>query len=223
MKLIAPSFEIFYPEEPEWPAMLTRIERIARKCYKSEGSIGPGSAEKLVRKLLARRHEAMIEHAHNISVLFTVDRGVTHEEVRHRMASFAQESTRYCNYAQDRFGSEVTFIDTRPMIEAQLRTDNKADNIVRALEVWLDLTAHAERAYLELIELGVKPELARSILTNALKSEIVITTNVREWRWIFHLRTAKEAHPQMREVMRPLLAEFRRRVPILFDDVGTTD
>jgi len=214
MKLVPPSFDILYPLYPDasdWHAMLTRIEVAGRTCYKSEDRITPASAATFVEMLLKRGHHAMIEHGGDISVRFFVDRGVSHELVRHRIAAFAQESTRFCNYSKAKFGSEITFIDARPHLHRDMHA------------CWLGSLEDAETRYLHLVQHGVKPEIARSVLPNALKTEIVVTANVREWRHIFSLRTADAAHPQMREVMRPLLAEFRRRVPVLFDDVGTVE
>lgn len=208
MKLIPPSFEILYPDIAGWRFMPQRIELAARTCYKSEDRAAPGSAEKLVRKLVESGHHAMLEHGGDISVKFVVDRGVSHEIVRHRLCAFAQESTRYCNYSKDKFGNEVTFIDATLHLPEIVHPQ------------WLTALGEAEQTYLRLLNNGVTPQMARSVLPNALKTEIVVTANPREWRHIFELRTAEAAHPQMREVMRPLLAEFRRRVPVLFDDVG---
>lgn len=165
-------------------------------------------------------HESVIEHA-SMCVRFICDRGVTHELVRHRLAAFSQESTRYCNYSKGKFGGELTFIlpcfwgDQFEGWPQQMPT-GPAHEWVRAME-------KAEEQYLELIRMGAKPQEARDVLPNSLKTEIVMTANVREWRHIFRLRTSKKAHPQMRELMCPMLAEARSRIPVIFDDVGTTE
>ena len=142
------------------------------------------------------------------SVKFITDRGVSHELVRHRLASYAQESTRYCNYSKDRFDG-ITVIETpffEPASEQEL--------------IWTMAMKYAETAYLKLIELGASPQEARSVLPSSLKTEIVVTTNLREWRHILKLRTAQDAHPQIREIMQPLLDEFRRAIPVVFDDIN---
>jgi thymidylate synthase (FAD) len=243
MKLIKPSFEITTPINGE--QILKEIERAARTCYKSEDKIiygyfippltnnnehaSPGienaaiSARDLIPKLIARGHEAMLEFGGMITVLFVVDRGVSHELVRHRIASFAQESTRYCNYNNN---EHITFI-IPPWVDASEgeyvdetdATPAFAQKNPSAYE-WYYHMLDSEYRYSSLIELGWSPQQARSVLPNSLKTEINISANIREWRHIFKLRTASGAHPQMREVMIPLLAEFKKQIPILFDDIN---
>jgi thymidylate synthase (FAD) len=195
----------------DWADMLGRIERAARNCYKSEEHMKIDSAQGMVEMLLRKGHEAMIEHGANISVLFHVPRGLTHEFVRHRLASFAQESTRYCNYAKDRHGNEITVI---PMMN-----DLTIEQVERRLRLW----QHIEDVYMAEIDEGVKPQQARDNLPICIKSDIIITTNIRHWREIFRQRAEKHAHPQMQWIMKRLLADFRSRVPVLFDDVGSID
>lgn len=206
MKIVTASYEILaiMPENP-----LEHIERAGRTAYKSEDKIGPGTAEPFVKMILKRGHESVIEHA-SMSVRFVCDRGVSHELVRHRLCAFTQESTRYCNYSKGKFGSEVTFVEP-PFWDR----DNS-----HSYAAWHYSCEEAECRYMDLMDEGAKPEQARSVLPNSLKTEIVVTANLREWRHIFRLRTDDKAHPQMREVMRPLLVECRQRVPVLFDDVG---
>ncbi|MFA5054230.1 MAG: FAD-dependent thymidylate synthase [Parcubacteria group bacterium] len=207
MKIINASFEILqFPEKP-----LEAIEQAARTCYKSEDKIEPGSAERLVRYLLERGHEAMIELGGMAVVKFIVDRGVTHELVRHRLCSFAQESTRYCNYSKGKFGEEITVINPR---FGEARRGH-----ARVSDLWIRAMHDAEAKYLQLVRRGVPAEIARGVLPQSLKAEIVVGANLREWRHIFKLRTSGRAHPQMREVMVPLLAEFKQRVPVVFDDI----
>lgn len=209
MKIIKPSFEILTPISDGGIKELQHIERIARVCYKSEDKITTdgSSAKKLIKMLIDREHEAMLEHG-SISVLFICDRGVSHEIVRHRMASFAQESTRYCNYSKDKFGNELTFIEPS---DSMMRSFNRT--------FWIESLAKAEMEYLHMLEHGETPQIARSVLPNSLKTEIVMTANYREWRHFFKLRCAPTAHPQMRELAIPLLREFHGRIPILFDDL----
>lgn len=188
--------------------ILKRIEEAGRVCYKSEDKITEDSARKFVTDLLRRGHEAVIEHC-NITAKFVCDRGVTHEIVRHRIAAYCQESTRYCNYSKDKFGGEVTFIKPFFLQEG-------SDMHSR----WTAAMETAEQIYLEMIQNGATPQEARSVLPNSVKTELIMTANMREWRHFFKLRTAKAAHPQMREVACMLLQEFRSKIPVLFDDVG---
>ena len=208
MKIINAGFQIL--SDINGMEMLKAIEYIARTCYKSESSITELSAVKMVESLINRGHEAMLEHC-VISVKFIVDRGVSHELVRHRMASYAQESTRYCNYSKDKFGNELTFIS--PCFWSK-------DS--REYEEWYAAMNSAEDIYFELIDWGVTPEQARAVLPNSIKTEIVMTANLREWRHFFKLRaigTTGKPHPQMLEVTVPLLAEFKALIPVVFDDL----
>lgn len=188
-------------------SILKKIEAAGRTCYKSEEKITDDSAEKFVKMLIKRGHLSVLEHE-GFSVRFIFDRGVSHEIVRHRIASFSQESTRYCNYCADKFDKELSVIDVKPHLK------NEA-----SYNIWMGAMHFAERAYTEMIAKGERPEIARGVLPNALKTEIVVTANLREWRVIFEQRTAKVAHPQMREVMRPLLTEIKTEIPIIFDDI----
>lgn len=219
MKVIEPSYEIMSEISEGGIKELQLIEKIGRVCYKSEDKITEDgeSAKKFVKMLIDKHHEAMIEHS-LLSVKFTVDRGISHELVRHRIASFAQESTRYCNYSQDKFGNELTFI--KPCF-----WEEGSDNYGFAgfddekFGAWYKAMEETEKRYLELLSLGATPQEARSVLPNSLKTEITITANYREWRNIFKLRTANGAHPQMREIMRPLLDDLKTKLPIIFDDI----
>lgn len=206
MKIINAGFEIENKEVFE--GMLERIEKVGRTCYKSEDKITTESAPKFVEMIINRGHEAMLEHGGMISVRFIADRGVSHELVRHRIASFAQESTRYCNYSKGKFGEELTFI--KPCFWELGSNEYSA---------WYYEMKNAESAYMTLIQMGAQPQEARSVLPNSLKTEIVVSANPREWRGFFKLRTPEAAHPQMREVTRPLLDKFKELVPVLFDDI----
>lgn len=209
MRIIEPSYEILTEISEGGIKELQHIEKIGRVCYKSEDKITEDgeSAKKFVKMLIDRGHEAMIEHS-SLSVKFTVDRGVSHELVRHRIASFAQESTRYCNYSKDRFDNGITFI--KPFFFGE-DTQNYKE--------WVYAMEMAEKSYLQMLKDGATPQEARSVLPNSTKTEITITANYREWRNFFKLRTAKAAHPSMQEITRPLLNELKTKLPIIFDDI----
>ena len=209
MKEIRPSFEIM--DDIDGAKILQKLERCGRVCYKSEDKITEGSAEKFIGMILKSGHESVLEHE-KLTVKFICDRGVTHEIVRHSIASYSQESTRYCNYSKDKFGNELTFI--RPCFWA----DDSEE-----YAVWKRAMEEIEKTYVKLISLGAKPEEARSILPNSLKTEIVCTMNLREWRHFFRLRTAERAHPQIREISVALLDELKKRIPVIFDDINTSD
>lgn len=208
MRLIKPYAEIckdFNGEE-----MLKKIERVARTCYKSESKIKDGSARKMVAGLIKSGHDAMLEHA-SVTVKFVVDRGISHELVRHRMASFAQESTRYCNYMKDDFGSEITFIIPKYL-------DSKSAGYY----AWKETMKYCEDAYFKLLDIGLTPQEARAVLPNSTKTEVVMTANLREWIHFFKLRalgTTGKPHPQMLEVAIPLLEDFKKAIPVVFDDL----
>ncbi|MHA1972982.1 MAG: FAD-dependent thymidylate synthase [Candidatus Hodarchaeales archaeon] len=201
MKIVKPGFEIL--TEIKGKNILKSIERAGRTCYKSEDKITDESCVKFVEMLIKRGHEAMIEHE-TLSVKIICDRGVSHEIVRHRLFSFAQESTRYVRYSGD-----MEFI--RPLF---FEGDSKGESL------WINAMVNAESFYQRILDDGYRPEEARSVLPNSLKTEIVVTGNLREWRHFFKLRTAKAAHPQMREIAIPLLAELKSRIPVIFDDIN---
>jgi len=206
MKIISPNVEILTPLDGQ--AVLQHIERCGRVCYKSEDKITDTSAAAFVAGIIKRGHEAVLEHF-NITVKFICDRGVSHEIVRHRLASYCQESTRYCNYAKDDFGSEIAVI--KPCF---------LDENSPAYFYWDAACRKAECSYFEMLDFGCTPQEARSVLPNSLKTEVVMTANLREWRHFFKLRTAPAAHPQMREVAKLLLKQMREMVPGVFDDCG---
>lgn len=199
--------EVLVPANQLDPIVLKRLERYARVCYKSEDKLSAEGSERFIASKIKLGHESIIEHE-KITVMFITDRGVTHELVRHRIAAYSQESTRYCNYANQRFGEEITVIE--PYF--YLGTEN--------YQRWQEAGLYAEKAYLELLAAGSSPQEARSILPNSLKTEIVVTFNMREWRHFFALRCDKAAHPQMRQVAIPLLLLFKERLPGLFDDIS---
>lgn len=211
--VIQSSYEILsFPEN-----VLENIELAARTCYKSEGSVCEGSAERLVNHLIGRGHHAMLEFGGDIVVKFIANRGFTHEIVRHRICSFAQESTRYCNYSKWKFGGSVTFCDPTAMLEMKTAS---AESRARWKSMLLSSWARSEQDYLDLVVEGCPAEVAREVLPIGTKAEIVVKGNVREWRHILRLRSSKRVHPRMRELMVPLLADFRKLMPVVFDDLG---
>lgn len=205
MKAISPSYDILHIPEADF--VLKQIELAARTCYKSEDRITHDSASALIKRIIDYGHHSVIEHV-NITVRFVCDRGVTHELVRHRLASYSQESTRYANYSKEKFGREITVI----------KPSFWPEDSPEYLE-WEAVMEQIEKSYMRLIQLGASPEQARSVLPTSLKTEIVMTCNIREWRHVLNLRCSKEAHPQMRELMVPLLYELHERLPVLFDDI----
>ena len=208
MKIIKPYIEVM--DIINGPEILRKLERCGRTCYKSEDKITQGSAEKFVRGLIKSGHESVIEHQ-NITVKFICDRGVSHEIVRHRLASYSQESTRYCNY-----NDELTVIKPLYLDENSSLTD---DNGLSDYWHWKDAMGDAEYSYRKLLELGCKPEEARAVLPNSLKTEVVMTANLREWRHFFKQRCQKAAHPQIRELALALLKQFTVALPPVFEDL----
>lgn len=221
MNIMNASFEILTPISEGGINELKHIERIGRVCYKSEGNITEDgeSAKKFVKMLINRGHEAMIEHS-SLSVKFTVDRGVSHELVRHRIASFAQESTRYVNYSLDKFGNEINVIDINNGINLDGKMKSMdSDTIAAIIKEWSVAMKDAEKHYMKMMDLGATPQIARSVLPNSTKTEITITANYREWRNFFKLRVPVTAHPQMREITIPLLEELKNKLPTIFEDI----
>ena len=212
MRVINAGYEII--SDLNGAEILKHIERCARVCYKSEDRITDDSAEKMVAALIRSGHEAMLEH-YSFTVKFICDRGIANELVRHRIASFAQESSRYCCYAKDKFGKELTFIN--PCF-----WEPDSDNYAR----WFHEMDEAEKTYLAMIEDGATPEQARDILPMSIKTEIVMTANIREWRHFFKLRAegvTGKPHPQMLEITIPFLKELKQKIPVVFDDIMSED
>lgn len=205
MKIIEPSIEIL--DEIDGERIIKQLEKMGRVCYKSENRITETSAKEFISRILSSGHESVIEHE-KVSVRIICDRGVSHEIVRHRIASYSQESTRYCNYSKEKFGKELTFI--KPCFWEEKSV---------LYEIWLEQMQEIENCYNAMIEKGALPQEARSILPNSLKTEIVVTMNLREWRHFFKLRTSERAHPQMREVALKILQEFSERIPVIFDNI----
>lgn len=205
MKIIKPRVEFITPINGD--VILKRIEQCGRVCYKSEDRITQDSAPAFVAAIIKRGHEAVLEHC-SFTVKFICDRGVSHEIVRHRLASYCQESTRYCNYSKGGFGSEITVIEPCYLNAGTL-----------AYDTWKQACANAEKAYFDLLNWGLTPQEARAVLPNSLKTEVVMTANIREWRHFLKLRCSKAAHPQMREVATLLLKALQAQIPVCFDDI----
>lgn len=201
MKIVKPSAELLWIT----PKAEEMIERAARTCYKSEEKITKDSNSILITKLVKCGHHAMLEHA-SASIKFVCDRGISHELVRHRLCAFAQESTRYCNYGKEKFGNEITVIRP-PRFEDWYE------------EAWIDLCERIEQVYMDMVRSGCPPQTARSILPTCLKTEIVCTANLREWRHIFTLRLAKAAHVQIREIMILAFGILGQECPTVFEDL----
>jgi len=205
LRIISPAHKIV--AHPDKSSVLKLIERIGRTCYKSEDKMTTDSSKDFVKRLIRSGHHSVIEHLH-VTVHFICDRGISHELVRHRLASFSQESTRYANYSKEKFGKEITVI--RPFFFERNSPHYFA---------WRNAMEHAERSYLQLIDFGARPEEARSVLPTSLKTELIMSCNFREWRHILELRCSQAAHPQMRELLLPLLDELHEKFPVIFDDL----
>lgn len=206
MKIIKPSYTILTNIESF--NILKGIEAAGRTCYKSEENITDVSCIKFIKNLLERGHESVLEHE-KLTIKFINDRGISHEQVRHRLCSFSQESTRFINYTKENKGGEISVID----ISKHLK------NPEVSLEIWFKHMINCEKIYKAMIDAGESPEISRSVLPNSLKTEIVISANLRQWREIFRQRCSPAAHPQYCELMRPLLTELKERIPVIFDDI----
>lgn len=217
MKLIKPSYKI--ESEFNREKILKMLELCGRVCYKSEDKITENSASKFVQMICKKNHESVLEHI-SISVRFIVNRGFTHELVRHRIASFSQESTRYCNYSTNKFDNNITFIIPPQInIESGIYSEHEYPHHTLNYEkenLWFQHMLRCEIAYKTAINQSWKPQEARGLLPIDLKTEIIITANLREWKHIFKLRTSDTAHPQMREIIIPLYNEFKQILPEIF-------
>ncbi len=214
MKLIKPYYQLL--TELNGNNILKSLEQFGRICYKSEDKITPDSSQRFCSNILTNQHLSVIEHI-SLSVKFIVSRSFTHELVRHRLCSFSQESTRYCNYKN----MGLTFIlphwvDIR---EGEYQYDDPLETKDLPSIDWAKCMWETEHYYLSLISKNCSPQHARAVLPNSLKTEIITTTNLREWRHILSLRTSNKAHPEMREIMLPLMNELKSKIPIIFDNL----
>ena len=220
MKIIEQSWH--FQEDVDGIAVLRKIEAAGRTCYKSEDKATDDSAIKFVSGVIKAGHHSVIEH-HNVTVKIITDRGVTHEIVRHRIASYSQESTRYCNYSHDKFGNEITVILPvwfKGFTEDNLNsTDEEGRRRHAQYKVWKTSCEQIEKAYFELLAAGQSPQEARAVLPNSLKTELVMTANLREWRHFFKLRASLKAHPQIRFLAMDMLKGFQEKIPVVFDNL----
>lgn len=207
MKVVKPEFRIAALTEADPLALMRHLEAMGRICYQSEDAITSTSYEPFLKNIIKRGHEAVLEHA-TVTAVVICDRGVSHEIVRHRIASYCQESTRYCNYSKDKFGNEITVVDPFYWNEDS-----------REYDCWRHSCEVAEAAYFDMLSVGATPQEARAVLPNSLKTQLAITMNIREWRHFFRLRCAKGAHPQMLELAYKGLVEFYDYFPCLFADI----
>lgn len=210
MKILEPSVELINPVPYE--VALNTIEIAGRTCYQSEDKMAEGSAEDFIRRIIQSGHESVLEHV-SVTARFICDRGVSHEIVRHRIGAYSQESTRYCNYSKGKFGSEITAI--RPCFfggEFPGYAGDKEDQ-------WYDTCKAAEYGYFRMLELGATPQEARAVLPNSLKTSLIVTYDIREWRHFLRLRCAPDAHPQMQQVAKMAQKLLTERYPVFFEDL----
>ena len=196
-------------DEINGEAILKNIERYGRTCYKSEENITETSSKRFIGKIIQMGHESVLEHE-KITVRIICDRGVTHEIVRHRLGSYSQESTRYCNYSNEKYDRNICCI-----------TPSYWKNDDTKMNLWRAAMEQAEKQYMALLDAGATAQEARSVLPSSLKTEIVVTYNLREWRHFLKLRTSKGSHPQMREIAFGLLDKLKAKIPVVFDDIET--
>ena len=188
---------------------LKHVEKCGRICYLSEPKDPEGSTDKFIRMLIKNGHESPLEHG-GCTFKIVTDRAISQEVVRHRLASYSQESTRYCNYANGKFSREITVIESSGLAENEARE-------------WLDAMEHLERTYLLMIDSGVKPEKARDVLPLCLKTELMMTANFREWRHFLKLRGSRMAHPGIRKIAKQIYEVFQRAIPVLVEDIKLAD
>ncbi len=207
MKVVKPTWRIAAMTEADPVRLMEHLEAMGRICYQSEDATMAYSYENFLKSIISKGHEAVLEHATVTSVV-VCDRGITHEIVRHRLASYCQESTRYCNYSRGKFGNEIRVV--QPPFWEESSDEYHA---------WYDSCQRAEYAYLHLLKSGATPQQARAVLPNSTRTQIAITMNIREWRYFFRLRCSPAAHPQMIEIARKGLLEMYDYFPCLFEDI----
>lgn len=207
MKIVKPSWKMSAMTEGEPAKLMKHLEAMGRICYQSEDATTDDSYKQFLRTIIERGHEAVLEHA-TVTAIIICDRGISHELVRHRIASYCQESTRYCNYNKGKFGEEITVIEPCFWSEDDLKW-----------AAWANLCSKAEDAYMDLLKMGATPQQARDVLPTSLKTQIAVTMNIREWRHFFRLRCSPAAHPDMVALACRGLVEFYNRFPVLFEDV----
>lgn len=209
VKIIDPLVEVMTPLNGE--EILKHLELCCRNCYQSEGLIEEGSAERMIKKIIQLNHTSMLEHF-SITVRIFADTGVLKDITRHRICSFAVESTRYCCYGKEKFGREIAVMNPVPAVFPSVEDEG--------YKIWLKTMQEIENAYLKLSDMGCKPDVCRMLLPHSTKSSIIMTANIREWRHIFSLRCASRAHPTVQQIMKMVLAVFHKNIPLLFDDLA---
>jgi len=214
MEIIRPSARILTEIDPT--TILDIIELAGRTCYKSEHNISDTSKYKFVNNIYNSGHHSVLEHV-SVTARFVCSRGVSHEIVRHRLAAYSQESTRYCNYSSTKFGNQITVIYPSWAVNTIKYGGNLMEDPRYA--VWEKACAQAETAYFEMLEMGATAQEARDVLPNALKTDLVMTANLREWIHFFKLRCDSAAHPDMQYVAKMLLNQFHEKIPVIFDDL----
>jgi len=220
VRIIEQSFE--YIEPVDGVAMCKLIEKAGRECWKSGDKITEDSYKDFIRMILQAGHLSVIEHC-KITVKVTTSRDISHQLVRHRISSYSQTSQRYVNYAK----KGLEFVLPLAFANIKISNNNSAiaasdysdDNQREAFKAWLLALQVAERSYNRMIELGLKPQTARSVLPNAAATTIVITNNLRQWRHFFEERCSTAAQPEMQELAKAILKSFALGVPIIFDDL----
>lgn len=218
MKLIRQDHKIEYIQ----PNILGHLEMAARNCYKSEDKITEGSAEKLISSIIKKGHLSILEHSF-MTVRLITNRAVSHQLVRHRTGIvFSQESQRYCTYK-----GHIQFIMPERLETLRKYVDSvfsqKMEHIYEVSEVgtyWVNCCIQIENMYHNLLKMNLPAEDSRGVLGNDAKTEIIVTANLREWRYIFDLRTSKKCQYNMRVLMSNLLADAKKCVPLVFDDIG---
>ena len=220
MKLIRPSVDI--PEHIDGVQILKTLEKIARTCYKSEDKIteDDSSARKLIGTIMQVHHESILEFV-DITVKFTCSRVTSQSIVRHRLGSYAQESTRYCNYSKDKFDNQLTFIIPQwsMLSQGEYTVDDVLENAEPRDCIFLENCKNAELTYNRLVKVGCRAEEARDVLPFCTKTEINVKYNLREWRHFFELRCSSKAHPEIRLLARTLLKRFHEEIPLIFDEL----
>lgn len=204
MKIIEPKMEV---EKFDGKAIMKRLERACRTCYRSEGSITDESYKTLLNNCITRGHESILEHE-KITIRMTCDIGVYKDLTRHRIASFSVESTRYCNYGKDKFDNEIKVM--RPC---------NIDPNSKLYEHWTTAMEQIEKEYLDMSKEGATADQLRMLLPHSTAAEVTMTANIREWKHIFNLRANNHAHPAIQQLLIPLLLLFKKEMPEIFSNV----
>lgn len=232
VKIISPSIRLCEYDRAVVEDALRKVEWAGRTCYKSESKFDRESRVRFTDNLIRRGHLSVLEHV-NLTVKIVCDRGVSHELVRHRLGSYSQESTRYCTYHDGLVVIKPCFFRDVPtgsfngVVELSTKYEDIYDrSIPLDLMYWADAMFYADAMYSQLLALGRKPQESRAVLPNSLKTEVVVTYNLRQWRHFLETRALGRygrPHPQMVEVATMILQEFKNLVPVVFDDLVGND